>query len=45
MLDLHRIAATILSLFVLLFSFDPAFAFLAYVSNEKGTLISVVDTR
>src|ERR1700727_1897851 len=44
MLDLHRTAATIVSLFVFLLPLDPAFAFLAYVSNEKGNSISVVDT-
>ena len=33
-----------LCLCVSIFSSDPAFAFLAYVSNEKGNSISVVDT-
>src|SRR6516165_10901685 len=44
MLDLRRIATLGLSLFGLLVTFDHASAFLAYVSNEKGNSISVVDT-
>src|SRR5271163_4456497 len=44
MFDLYRIAVTTLSLFVFILRSDPAFAFLAYVSNEKGNSISVVDT-
>src|ERR1700727_3468575 len=44
MLDLHRTAATILCLFVFLLPLDPAFAFLAYISNEKGNSVSVIDT-
>ena len=44
MSDLRGITVTGLSLFAYLVSFDPAFAFLAYVSNEKGNSISVVDT-
>src|SRR5262245_41894305 len=44
MLDLRRTATLGLSLFGLLVTFDQAFAFLAYVSNEKGNSISVVDT-
>jgi len=44
MLDLRRIAVTGLSLFALVVSFDPALAFLAYVSNEKSNTISVIDT-
>ena len=44
MLALRWIAVTGLSLAALLVSFDSAFAFLAYVSNEKGNSISVIDT-
>src|ERR1700710_951064 len=44
MFDLRRIAVAGFALFALALSFDPAFAFLAYVSNEKGNSISVVDT-
>src|ERR1700738_5636286 len=44
MFDLRRIAVTGLSMLGLLVSFDPALAFLAYFSNEKGNSISVVDT-
>src|ERR1700754_5353667 len=40
----RRIVVAGLSLFGFLLSLDPAFAFLAYVSNEKGNSISVVDT-
>src|SRR5580692_12951804 len=42
--DLRWIAVTGLSLFAFVVSFNPAFAFLAYVSNEKGNSISVIDT-
>src|SRR5271155_4612140 len=38
------IAGSGLSLLGSLLAFDPADAFLAYVSNEKGNSISVVDT-
>src|SRR6185437_10043400 len=44
MLDLRGIMTLGLSLLGLLLPFDHAFAFLAYVSNEKGNSISVVDT-
>ena len=44
MFDLRWITVTGLSLFASLVWFDPAFAFLAYVSNEKGNSISVIDT-
>ena len=44
MFNLRWIAVTGLSLLVSLVRFDPAFAFLAYVSNEKGNSISVIDT-
>ena len=44
MFDLRRIAITGLSVFAFVLPLDPAFAFLAYVSNEKGNSISVVDT-
>jgi len=44
MFDLRPMTVTGLSLFGLLVSFNPALAFLAYVSNEKGNTISVVDT-
>ena len=44
MFDLRPITSTGLSLIVLLVSFDPASAFLAYISNEKGNSISVIDT-
>ncbi len=44
MFDLRRTATLGLSLFGLLLTFDHAHAFLAYVSNEKGNSISVVDT-
>src|ERR1700750_229040 len=43
-MSLRWITVTGLSLFALLVSFDRAFAFLAYVSNEKGNSISVIDT-
>ena len=45
MLDLRRIVVTGISLSGLVLSFSPAFAFLAYVSNEKGNSISVIDTE
>src|ERR1700761_4665585 len=45
MLDLRWTVVAGISLFGLLLSFDPAFAFLAYVSNEKGNSISVIDTE
>jgi len=44
MFDLRRIAVLGLSLIGLLLSFDSAQAFLAYVSNEKGNSVSVIDT-
>src|SRR5580698_11030246 len=44
MFHLRPIASTALSLIVLLVSFDPASAFLAYISNEKGNSVSVIDT-
>ena len=44
MFDLRWITVTGLSVLVFLVSFDPAFAFLAYVSNEKSNSISVIDT-
>src|ERR1700742_654559 len=44
MIDLRLIAVLGFSLLGFLLSFDPAFAFLAYVSNEKGNSISVIDT-
>jgi PQQ-dependent catabolism-associated beta-propeller protein len=44
MFDLRWITVSGLSLFTLLVSLDPAFAFLGYVSNEKGNSISVIDT-
>jgi len=44
MLDLRWIMVTGLSLLMFLVSFNPAFAFLAYISNEKGNSISVIDT-
>ena len=44
MFDLRWIMVVGLSLFGFLASFDPAFAFLAYVSNEKGNSVSVIDT-
>ena len=44
MLDLPRIAVLGLALAGLSLSADSAFAFLAYVSNEKGNSVSVIDT-
>jgi PQQ-dependent catabolism-associated beta-propeller protein len=44
MFDLRKTTVAGLSLFAFFSSFDPAFAFLAYVSNEKGNSISVIDT-
>ena len=44
MFDMRRIIALGLSLVGFLLSFDSAFAFRAYVSNEKGNSVSVIDT-
>ena len=44
MFDMRWIAVLGLSLLGFLLSFDSASAFLAYVSNEKGNSISVIDT-
>src|ERR1700748_4008397 len=44
MRNLREIAITGFCLLGFLLSCDPALAFLAYVSNEKGNSISVVDT-
>src|ERR1035438_1178995 len=44
MFNRRGIAVFGLSLFGSLLSFDSACAFLAYVSNEKGNSISVIDT-
>src|ERR1700759_1530422 len=44
MFDSRRIALLGCSLAGFLVSSGPAFAFLAYVSNEKGNSISVIDT-
>src|ERR1700743_2779787 len=44
MRNLREIAITGFCLLGFLLSLDPAFAFLAYVSNEKGNSISVIDT-
>jgi PQQ-dependent catabolism-associated beta-propeller protein len=44
MSDLRRIAILGLSLIGLCLSTDSAFAFLAYISNEKGNSVSVIDT-
>ena len=44
MSDLRRIAILGLSLVGLFLSTNSAFAFLAYISNEKGNSVSVIDT-
>src|ERR1700682_3704844 len=44
MLGLPWIAVLGLALAGFSLSADPAFAFLAYVSNEKGNSVSVIDT-
>src|SRR6202142_2807691 len=44
MFDMRWTMALGLSLVGFLLSFDSAFAFRAYVSNEKGNSISVIDT-
>src|SRR5260370_25418871 len=44
MFDLRRIAVVGFSLVRIAVSADFAFAYLAYVSNEKGNSVSVIDT-
>jgi len=44
MLNWRGVAVFVLSVLGSLLSFDSADAFLAYVSNEKGNSISVIDT-
>src|SRR5258708_8859446 len=44
MFDLRRIAVVGFSLVGISASADSAFAYLAYVSNEKGNSVSVIDT-
>src|SRR6202051_5315606 len=44
MFDLRWIAVVGFSLVGIAFSADSAFAYLAYVSNEKGNSVSVIDT-